>query len=252
VFPFLMLAASSVPAQQTSSEPRSPMITVSAHGEIQVVPDRAYILLSVQTRESSAAEAASENAAKQTAIITALRSMGIAASQISTQNYTVSPETRNDSGNHTPRVVSYLVSNSIRIEVSDLSLIGRVVDASLSHGANQVSSLSFFESNADQLYRNALTLAVSNAKAQANVMAIAAGGHLGELIELNSGEERFPSPVMGNVRMATFATAETPIMPGQEHGRRILIEGAWPKWSGALYIDSLSNPCFSDQNNCSR
>ena len=76
--------------------------------------------------------------------------------------------------------------------------------------------MSFFESNADQLYRGALALAVRNAKAQANVMAIAAGGHLGGLVELNSAGGQLPSPVMGNVRMATFAAQETPIMPGQD------------------------------------
>ncbi len=216
IVPCLLLVGSSVAAQQASHESRPSLITVSARGEVQAVPDRAYVLLSVQTRSVTAAGAAGENASKQTAVIAALRSLGIAASRISTQNYTVTPETRNDTGNHTPRVVSYLVSNSIRVEISDLSLVGKVIDASLSHGANQVASLSFFESDADRLYRAALTLAVSNAKAQANVMAVAAGGHLGGLVELNSAGSQFPSPVMGNVRMATFAAAETPIMPGQD------------------------------------
>ncbi len=216
IVPCILLAGSSLAAQQVSRESQPSLITVSARGEIQAVPDRAYILLSVQTRNVSAAGAAGENASKQTAVIAALRSLGLTASQISTQNYTVTPETRNDTGNHTPRVVSYLVSNSLRVEVSDLSLVGKIIDSSLSHGANEVASVSFFESNADQLYQDALTLAVSNAKAQANVMAVAAGGHLGGLVELNSAGERFPSPVMGNVRMATFAATETPIMPGQD------------------------------------
>ena len=215
IAPWLLLAAPSLHAQRAVSEVPSSVITVSAQGEVQAIPDRAYVLVSVQTRNVSAGVAAGENAAKQTAVIAALRSLGLSESQISTQNYTVNPETRNDNTDHTPRIVSYLVSNSLRVEVVDLSVIGKVIDSALSHGANQVSSVTFFESEAPQLYLKALTAAVGNAKAQADAMASAAGGHLGTLLELNSDGGRLPSP-MGNVRMASFAAAETPIMPGQE------------------------------------
>ncbi len=214
--PSMLVATSSLAAQQPPSALAPSAITVSARGEIQAVPDRAYILLSVQTRAAAATVASADNASKQTAVVAALRGLGLTNSQISTQGYSVNPETRNDTGDHAPRVVSYLVSNSIRIEVSDLSLVGKIIDSALSHGANRVSSISFFESNADQLYRSALTAAVANARAQAQVMATAAGGRLGVLVELSSDGGRMPSPLAGNVRMAAFAVAETPILPGQD------------------------------------
>lgn len=216
IVPGLLLAAPALSAQRVGGDVPPSVITVSAQGEIQVVPDRAYVLVSVQTRSSSAAAAAGENANKQTAVITSLRSLGVKDSQISTQNYTVVPETRNDNLDHTPRIVSYLVSNSLRVEVTDLATVGKVIDSALSHGANQVSSVDFFESEAVDLYRKALAEAVANAKAQAEIMASAAGGHLGSLLELNSSGVRMPSPMFGAVRMAGVASSETPIMPGQD------------------------------------
>ncbi|HEX8715584.1 MAG TPA: SIMPL domain-containing protein [Gemmatimonadaceae bacterium] len=216
IVPGLLLAAPALSAQRVGGDVPPSVITVSAQGEIQVVPDRAYVLVSVQTRSSSAAAAAGENANKQTAVITSLRSLGVKDSQISTQNYTVVPETRNDNLDHTPRIVSYLVSNSLRVEVTDLATVGKVIDSALSHGANQVSSVDFFESQAVDLYRKALAEAVANAKAQAEIMASAAGGHLGSLLELNSSGVRMPSPMFGAVRMAGVASSETPIMPGQD------------------------------------
>jgi uncharacterized protein len=215
IVPALVLA-SSVAAQRPGNEPAPPVITVSAQGRLQVVPDRAYVVLSVETRQASAAQAASENANKQAAVISALRSLGISRSQISTQNYSVSPETRNDEGTRAPRIVSYLVSNSVRVEISDLSILGKVIDTSLSRGANQVSSVSLFESNADALYEKALTAAVSNARRQAETMAAAAGGKLGPLLELSSEGGRPPVPALGYGRMASIAAATTPIMPGQD------------------------------------
>ncbi len=216
VVPLLLSAPSLLLAQRPSTDTPPSIITVSAQGEVRAVPDRAYVWVSVQTRNSSAAVAAGENADKQTAVIGSLRSLGISSSQISTQNYTVTPETRNDNTDRTPRVVSYLVSNSLRVEISDIGLAGKVIDSALSHGANQVTSVVFFESNADQLYRTALAAAVVNAKAQADVMASAAGGRLGMLVELDSQGGRTPSPMFAGARIAAFGAAETPIMPGQD------------------------------------
>lgn len=216
VVPGFLLAAPVLSAQRVGGDASPSVITVSAQGEIQVVPDRAYVMVSVQTRSSSAAAAAGENANKQTAVIASLRSLGVKDSQISTQNYTVVPETRNDNLDHTPRIVSYLVSNSLRVEVTDLATVGKVIDSALSHGANQVSSVDFFESEAVALSRKALAEAVANARAQAEIMASAAGGHLGSLLELNSSGGRMPFPMLGGVRMAGVASSETPIMPGQD------------------------------------
>ena len=203
-------------AQRPAESVQPPIITASAVGKVQAVPDRAYVVLGVETRNASAAVAASENAAKQTSVISALRSLQISDSAISTQNYSVSPETRNDSGDHTPRIVSYLVSNSIQVEAYDLSKVGKLVDTALAHGANQIASITFFESNAEELYRQALAAAVANARAQAAAMAVAAGGRLGSLIDLNSQGGRFPSPALSNVRTLGFAADQTPVMPGQE------------------------------------
>lgn len=203
-------------AQRPAESVEPPIITASASGKVQAVPDRAYVVLSVETRNASAAVAAGENAAKQTSVISALRSLQIPDSAISTQNYSVSPEMRNDSGSRTPRIVSYLVSNSVQVEVGDLGKVGKIVDAVLAHGANQISSIAFFESNLEVLYRQALAAAVFNARKQAEAMAVAAGGRLGSLIDLSSQGGRFPSPVMSSMKAVGFAAAQTPIMPGQE------------------------------------
>lgn len=216
----LVMFGSTMPAraQSTAQQLQPPFVTVSAHGEIRVVPDRALVVLSVETRAPSAAAASQSNAAKQTAVLSALKALGLSSSQIGTQGYSVIPETRNDTETHAPRVVSYRVINSIRVELTDIGDVGKVIDTALGKGANSVSGIQFYESNAEELYQKALARAVANAKAEGSAMASALGGHLGALRELTTGGAGWPSPVPQSSR-ALMALASTPISPGTDNVR---------------------------------
>ncbi len=205
----------SVWAQRAGDSARVPTLVSSARGEVRATPDRATITLAVQTRAASATAAAAENAQRQTAVIAALRAAGVRDSQISTQDYAVTPETRFDKEGQAPRVVSYLVSNTIAVEVSASSRLGALIDTALAAGANQVSSVEFSASNVQQLYQKALAIAVQNARAQAQAMASAAGGRIGQVIDISTSgglEPPAPRPFRG----VAMAALETPVMVGRE------------------------------------
>lgn len=208
-----LLCASARPA--AAQDMSASTISTSATGDVQVVPDRAQIQVSVQTRAESAAAAASENATKQTAVIAAIRKLGIGAAQISTQGYSVIPETRNDKQDQTPRVVSYLVSNTVSVDVADISQVGRLLDAAIGAGANAISSVSLYRKDTQDAFQDALAVAVKRARGQASAIAVAAGGRLGPMLDMSSNGNNWPSPVMKSARMASFAGAETPISAGE-------------------------------------
>lgn len=208
----LVSTAGSARSQSASS----PTISTTATGETKVVPDHAMIELSVQTRASSATAAVGENADKQTKVIATINHLGIEMSRISTQRYSVTPETRNDKIDQTPRVVSYLVSNTIIVDVSDIALVGKILDAAINAGANDVSSLSMYALDTQAAYQKALSAAVANAKSAATTIAVAAGGRLGPLINLSSNSTNWPSPIMKTARMASFDAAQTPISAGEQ------------------------------------
>lgn len=214
-----VLAVFSAPlAAQESVRPEVPQIVVSASGEVRLPPDRASIMIGVQSRAATAAAAAAENSRKQRAVIEAVRQRGVPAEQIGTHGFNVVPETRYDrEGQQAPRTISYLVTNVVSVEVRRIDQVGPVIDAALAAGANQINSLSFGLSQRDSAHRAALASAVARARADADAMARAAGGRLGRLLELRSSQAYFPPPrpMMADMRMA--ATAESvPIEPGQE------------------------------------
>lgn len=208
------LGAGSRAGAQMLSGTTTPQIVTSGVGEARVAPDRATILIGVQSRASTAAAASADNARRQRAILDTLRAIGLPSDQLSTVNYNVSPEMQYPNGGP-PRVTGYIVSNNVRVELRRLEDIGRVIDAALGKGANEISSLQFSSSKADSVRRAALAGAVSRARADAEALARAAGGSLGPLIELSTNSSP-PRPMMQTFVATAMPAARTPIEPGEQ------------------------------------
>jgi uncharacterized protein len=200
-------------AQTTQTAP--PFVSVSATGQAHVSPDRATIFVGVQSRGATASAAGADNARRQRAVLDTLRVLGISGDRVSTMNYNVSPEVQYSPNNSAPpKVVGYAVTNTVRAEITRLEDVGRIIDAVLGKGANELSSLQFYSSKADSARRSALAAAVANARADADALARAAGGSLGQLAEISSGEPPVRPIAMPMAKLA--GQASTPIEPGQQ------------------------------------
>ena len=193
-----------------------PSISASGSSNVKVTPDRATIRVSVQTHASTAAAAASENARKQSAVISKIRSLGFSNDQISTTDYTVEPQYRYEQ-NKAPVVAGYNVTNTIVVDIHDVKQVGPVIDAALGNGANMISSLDFYASNTSEARRQAITEAVRKARGEAEAAAQGAGGTLGKVLDITvNGDYQQPPRPMFAKSMAPAADMATPINPGQE------------------------------------
>jgi len=106
--------------------------------------------------------------------------------------------------------------NTVRANLRKIEDVGRTIDAALAKGANEVSGIEFTSSRADSARRAAITEAVGHARADAEAMAKAAGGSLGQLLELTSGVEPIRPFEASMARARVAGTAgPTPIEPGQ-------------------------------------
>jgi uncharacterized protein len=219
--------AAQQPAANGSMPGRPPSeISTSATGEARYIPDRATISMGVQTRAATAAKASADNAIKQRAVIDAIRAQGVAPEQISTVNYSLNADQQFNpqAGDRAPKVVGYIATNTVRVEVRKVDRVGALIDAAIAKGANDVSSLDFHSSAPDSLRRLALADAYRQAFADATALARAAGGQLGELIELSTGGSGSPPQPY---RMEALAgKASTPI----ETGEQALNAGILARW----------------------
>ncbi len=219
-------------AQTSSTSLVAPaQLVTTGVGEASVVPDRATVYISVHSRATTVASASADNARRVRAVMDTLLAMGIGVDQATTASYSVNPEMAySTTSSESPRVVAYTVMNSLLVKLKTVDEVGRVIDAALAKGANEISSLQFFSSKADSARSVALAAAVADAKAQAEVMARAAGGSLGALLELNTSSVPIrPIPLIQPMMMR--AANPTPITPG-EQTVSATVTGRWAFISG--------------------
>ncbi len=200
-------------AGQTPSTSSPPQISTTGVGEASAVPDRATIYIAVQTRAATATAASADNARRVKAVMDTLRAIGVSGDQVQTANYSVTPEAPYMPST-TPKTVTYAVSNSLLVKLRRIEEVGRVIDAALAKGANEISSLQFSSSTVDSVRSLALAAAVADAKTQAEAMARAAGGSLGQLLELSTSMPVRPMPMVQS--FSARAAAQTPITPGEQ------------------------------------
>ena len=185
-------------------------ISVSGTGSVRAVPDRAQFSFGVTTQGTTASRALSANSTLARKVIAALKSAGVPAADIQTDSVTLSP-TLSDDGS---TIVGYTATNSVSVTLRDLGKAGSVVDAAVEAGANQVSGPSLVRSDQTALYRQALRLAVANARAKAHSLAAASGASLGAVRSIVEGSAA-PPPVPLE-QAAGGVDTSTPIEPGTQ------------------------------------
>jgi hypothetical protein len=194
-------------------------LSVTGTGEVLATPDVAMITSGVQTQSRDVRAAQADNARIMDGLISALVSAGIDRDDIQTTGYSIYP-VYDDNLPFGQKVTSYQVTNSVRITVRDISRAGEIIDITVANGANLVQSISFSLSpeREQELRAEVLTMAVTNARADADVVALATGTTITGVQSVSVGSVYAPV-AYDNRMVAASAMKETvvptPIEPGQ-------------------------------------
>ena len=197
-------------------------IVVNAMGTASRPPEQAVVSLAVETAARSARDAANQNAERMAQIIAALRRLDIPEDQIRTTAYNMYPEYRHWDGrdpeqaNRQPEIIGYRVMNMLTVTVDGAARAGAVIDAALAAGANRVDGLNFQLRDTEAVRAVALREAMTKARAEAALLAEAAGLSLGAPIEISTSWGYMPPPPPMPMMMARDAVqmAPTPVQPG--------------------------------------
>ena len=212
---FATLAAPAA-AQQPPVRPDR-VITVTATGTVQREPERAVIIVAVESSAASAQTAAQTNARKMEAVYAALRRAGIVPPKVRTISYELHPEysrPSRDNPEGTPRVIGYRAINMVLVEVDTIARVGAVIDAAISSGANRIHNLSFELRDVESARLEALRLATTRARREAEVLASAAGQTLGVPVSISSSSYFEPRQYrMEAVRMDMAGAPAPPPTP---------------------------------------
>jgi len=154
-----------------SEEATQKTISLTGAGTASATADEATIRMGVEVTKDSAAEAISDNAESMAGVIDALLLHGISEDDIQTTSYSVYPQY--DWTEDGRVLLGYTVTNMVQVTVKDLDIVGDVIDAAGSAGANRMDGISFGLSDAkmQELKNTAYVLALGDATDKADLIA---------------------------------------------------------------------------------
>lgn len=188
------------------------LITVTGQGVSTAMPDMATEQFTISTNSDSAAQATSDNNARYERLSKALQALGIASADIRTTSYNVNytPPPQPQRGVPVPPAPErsgYFVYRGITVTLHNLALVGKAVDAAIGAGVTDIGGVAYGVSDRKGQREKALRAAVTDARAQADAMAAAAGLHITKIRTMQQGYAIPPVPMMRAMAGAVPAPA---------------------------------------------
>ncbi len=216
-------AAGSVHAQAPApgapgQPPPPPIPTVVAAGQatVRLPPDRAYLTLSTETRAPKPAEAQQRNAQAMAAVQQKLEGARLPRESLRTLAYSLDEEY--DFVDNRRHSKGFRAVNTIEVRLDDITRVGEILDLAVAAGATSAHHIRFDLKERQTAERQALRLAVTDARARAEAAAAGANATLVAVIRIEEQERAVPvpRPMMATMRgSAADAAVETPVTAGE-------------------------------------
>jgi uncharacterized protein YggE len=214
------LATMTAHAQDSSTamtaSPAGTLLSVSAQAEASRVPDVASLSTGVVTQATDANAALRANAEQMTKVMSAIKAAGIAAKDIQTSGINVNPQYKY-TDNQPPAITGYQASNTVNIKVREIDKLGKVLDALVASGANQVNGPSFEIDEPEAVYDEARRAALDKARARAGMYAKSLGMQVRRIVSISEGGGFVrPMPMMMMAKAGAMdRAAPSPVSPGE-------------------------------------
>ena len=221
---------------QVTLGPTSALLSLTAEGQSRRTPDIAMFSAGVVTQARTASEAMGDNSRKMDQVVTALKRAGIADRDIQTSAINLSPVYSNPERDAqirarqtgqpyippeetAPRIVGYQARNTVQVRVRDLGNMGRVIDALVDVGANEVNGPNFTLEDQRAALDEARTQAIAEGRQRAELYARAAGLKVARILSISEGGGYYPVQrdimVTGMAAGAPPPPPPTPVQPGE-------------------------------------
>lgn len=223
IFAALMIGAATLPtaaaAQQTATINQTiagSRLDVTATGEVTRVPDIAVISAGVVTRSATASSALQRAADRMDRVRTALKAAGIADRDIQTSNISLNPDYVY-ANNQPPRINGYTASNQLTVRFRDIGNAGKILDALVAEGANQINGPNLTIDKPETALDEARAKAVAIGRARADLYARSLGMRVVRVVSMSESGGSYPvPPPMPMMMRAEAASADTKIDPGEQ------------------------------------
>jgi uncharacterized protein len=211
-------------SQESAKAEVVPSLVVAGLGEVRAAPDEATVRMGVLAQAATAGAAQQQANQTVTALLRAVRGLGVRQEQIRTSELSLSPvfapvrpqAVAAGGEPQVPRIVGYQASNSVTVTLDKLDEVGAVVDAGLGAGANRLEGVAFGLRHDEAARQAALRDAAAQARGKAAALAAAMHVRLVEVLEVREEGTSVPQPRFEAMRMSAAGGAvATPVSSGQ-------------------------------------
>ena len=215
----LLLASATLSAPSMAQTPVPTIsgirLDVVATGEVTRVPDVARISAGVVTQAPTATAAIAQNARRMESVRAALKAAGIADRDIQTSSINLNPDYRYEE-NRNPVLTGYRASNEVAIRFRDIGATGKILDALVAQGANQINGPMLNLDKPEEALNEARVAALASARARATMYAGQLGKRVGRILSISETGGAFPPPMPMVAQSAARVRADTQIDPGEQ------------------------------------
>jgi uncharacterized protein YggE len=194
--------------------PNEHTIAVSGTGRVVLTPDTADLRVGVSKTAKTVKAAREAAATSMTAVIKALKDLGIADKDIQTSTLSLQPVYDYSANTNPPRLVGYQLSNAVAVTVRDLDKLGDAIDNTLAAGATSLDGVAFRVDDQTAAEQQARQAAMEQAKAKATTLAAAAGVSITGVASINETVAPVPYPIYYGYGAAAGRDVQTPVAPG--------------------------------------
>jgi uncharacterized protein YggE len=210
----IIVVMAGVASAQEPATPQVPTIATSGEAIVRRAPDQAFVTVAVESRARDPRDAQRQNAEAMTAVQQRTTAAGIAKDAMRTLGYTIHQQVDYVNGRRVPR--DYVARNALEVRVDAVERIGEILDAAVQAGATSVSNIRFDLRDRAGAEREALRLAVVDARARADAAAAGVGRTVDRVLRIeDSRQPPMPKPMMEFARTAAApADVDVPIEAG--------------------------------------
>jgi uncharacterized protein YggE len=188
-------------------------VTVSGIGGVTATPDIARLQLAVVERSPSVSDAQTAAAAVTARVLALLDELRIERKYVNTTSASVQPDYRWNQVKEQQELIGYIAQRTIEVELRDLEKLGELIEGAVKAGVNQLQPPMLDSSKRRDAHREALSLAATDARANADTLAAALGAKLGKVVMINAVDGGpMPMPMMrmqSDMAMAAEAAPPT-------------------------------------------
>ena len=207
-------AAATLAAQAPApASPIVPTIVTSGEAIVSRVPDVAYLTVAVEARAKNPRDAQRQNAEAMAGVQKHLADAGIPKEALRTLGLWLDQEYDITSGRRVPR--GFIARNTLEVRLDDVARAGELADSVVQGGATSLNGIRFDLKDRAAAEREALRLAVADARRRAEAAAAGAGQMVDRILKIEDSRSEI---VVGRPMLmradAAVGTPQTSVEPG--------------------------------------